>query len=167
MSAARAFGGIFAALALLPTTSARAANVGDGLKRCAAISAADARLACYDALVGRPVEAAPSAAAATAASAAPGHDATSFGTPVPSQSQLAERRPAPEVVDSIQAHITKVTTDGGGKTWLTLDNGQVWTTTDGDGRVGAGDLVTLRRSALGSYMMTTASRHSYHISRAK
>jgi len=52
---------------------------------------------------------------------------------------------------------------------VVLDNGQLWVFTDSeaeaDARLNPGDPVTIKRAALGSFLMKTASNHSYHVHR--
>jgi hypothetical protein len=50
---------------------------------------------------------------------------------------------------------------------VVLEGGQTWVLTEllDDPRLGPGDLVTIKRGALGSFMMTTPSKHQYHVRR--
>jgi len=48
-----------------------------------------------------------------------------------------------------------------------LDNGQIWTYQGDDGRLGPGDPVTIKRAALGSFIMVTQSKRSYHVTRTR
>jgi hypothetical protein len=105
-------------------------------------------------------------ATATAAAAAPAAgDAASFGF------TAAQVHAAPVGPTSIQAHISKVTTDQLGRTYLVLDNGQMWTSSDSEARedahMGPGDPVTIKKGALGSFVMVTDSRRTYHVHRSQ
>lgn len=172
-------------LALL-ANSAMASTARD-LARCAGIGAPDARLACYDALAGRSTDrgvatgaiaptapAAPaSAAAATstpstaptvpAAAPAPAGDPRNFGF-TPAQLHTA----APVGPEAVQAHIAQIA-DRAGRAYVVLDNGQTWTFTDPDEdtRLGPGDSVTIKRASLGSFLMLTPSKRSYHVRRTQ
>lgn len=135
------------------------------LADCVKIEAPDARLACYDAVVGR----APSAAkpASTAASplpaaAATGTAAAEFGKPRP-----PPPKPDKVVEESVRAAVSRVAADPQGHVTLTLDNGQVWTVIETDVRVDAGEGVTIRHGALGSFVLVTASRRTYHVRRLR
>jgi hypothetical protein len=127
------------------------------LAHCAAIVAADARLACYDAL-------APAASATPAAPARPPDtrtDAKAFGLPKPVPVA------APEVPELIHALVTQVTVGrlDGGSISVLLDNGQTWTVAASEVQLKAGDSVTIKRAALGSYLLTTQAKHSYRVRR--
>jgi hypothetical protein len=49
-----------------------------------------------------------------------------------------------------------------GNVRVALDNGQAWTFTATDALLRAGDPVTIKRGALGSFLLTTPSHHTYH-----
>jgi hypothetical protein len=127
------------------------------IARCAALGAADDRLACFDRL-------AASVAGAPRESAAPSTAGeNSFGLPAPPVSA------PPEATSAIEAHITEVVDNRAGRASLVLDNGQTWKLLGADdySRLSAGDAVTIRRGALGSFIMTTPSKRTYHVSRVK
>lgn len=158
-----------AALLAATAPSLAAPSVTDALARCAAIDAPTSRLACYDAAVGRPVGQTPlaeppaPAAAVAAAKPAPARtgDPHDFGlTPV-------QRKEAPSGPESIHARIVGLGGDGGGHAVVTLDNGQAWFVADTDPRLDVGQDVTIKRAALGSFLMTTADRHAYRVRRTK
>jgi hypothetical protein len=166
---------------------------GDDLAHCAGITAPDARLACYDSLAQRlgvrappastaptatavsppvpaaasatapaPATAASTATAAAAASPPLGSDPQNFGL---ASSQLRPAQPAgPRAID---ARIAAISADRIGRAFVVLDNGQTWTMTDADGRLAAGDPISIKRAALGSFIMTTASNHTYHVHRTQ
>jgi len=146
------------------------ASPGPGdLARCAAIDAPDQRLACYDTLAGRPPDrGAPALSAAASAPSTPGGHADS----APAQASPAQI-PASTGEDprnfGLQAHVTQIiqSATGFGRPILVLDNGQTWIFTEApdDSRLGSGDEVTIKRAALGSFMLTTPSHHSYHVHR--
>ena len=68
---------------------------------------------------------------------------------------------------SIAAHISIVSSSQAGQTFVVLDSGQTWTVMDNDGRLASGDTVTIKRAALGSFLMMTPSNHSYRVRRIK
>ncbi len=74
--------------------------------------------------------------------------------------------PAPGL-QSIQVHITNVLTDRQGNGYVLLDNGQMWTYQGDDGRMRPGEPVTIKRASLGSYIMVTQSKRSYHVTRQR
>ena len=160
-----------------------AAAAGDP-KSCASIDDAAARLACYDAAVGRsprPSAAAPSAAAkpvprpaaaapAAAAAAAPAVAAAEaakdpvaeFGL---SESAKAARDPAKAAEaaaapQSVVAKVISVRFRKYGEFVVTLDNGQVWEQTEPmpSAIVKVGDTVTIKKALFGSFTLVTAGR---------
>jgi hypothetical protein len=151
--------------------SAVAAPSNDDMARCAAIAAPDARLACYDTLAHRPVEKIPHAAATPPASSAPAQtpvaaapnpaDPRNFGLE-PTRQRTTDLGPK-----SIAAHIAIVSANQTGQTTVVLDTGQVWTVIENDGRLASGDAVTIKRAALGSFLMMTPSNRSYQVRRIK
>jgi hypothetical protein len=174
----------------LPARPATTPTAGD-LARCAGIAAPDARLACYDGLAGRSADRAATAAGTAAPSstpaavtatpairAAPTTQAPAPTAPAPAVAGEAQnfgltptqRHSAPEGPAAIQARIAKIIEDRRvGRTYVILDNGQTWSFTDAeeDARLGPGDPVTIKHAALGSFLMTTSSRHTYHVRRTQ
>lgn len=123
---------------------------------CASVLEADARLACYD-------KAFPPASGAGSdvldLEAQRRKAVEEFGF---NKQQLFERKPeqlrAAEP-DRIQGTVEGVLERPGGERVITFENGQVWLLTEGTsrGRLKAGDKVTVRTAALGSYMLVTPS----------
>jgi hypothetical protein len=74
---------------------------------------------------------------------------------------------APAGPDSIKATVSQITENRLNQVYLVLDNGQTWGLTEADPRVRPGDMVTIKRAALGSFLMTTPSRHSYRVERLR
>jgi len=95
-------------------------------------------------------------AAGTAASAST--DAKSFGL----MKHVVPSDPRP---DHIQAKVTRVDTSRLGSIRLSLDNGQVWTFDATDALIHAGDPITIKRGALGSFLLTTPAHHTYKAER--
>lgn len=194
--------------------SAGAPTAAD-LARCAAMTAPDARLACYDSLSAPAAPAAPAtpsasapalpaaaptvpvtnaipappavpapaqapasvpapansvpapAATSNAASAvAPANDPKNFGFTA-AQVQAHTQTPLPPGLQSIEAHIINVLTDRQGNGYVLLDNGQMWTYQGDDGRMRPGELVTIKHASLGSFIMVTKSKRSYHVVRER
>jgi hypothetical protein len=176
-------------LALLcATTAARADSPpaeSSGLVRCAGIAAPAARLACYDALAGR----APDSAAATADLSAPAatHHAPAHASAATANAQAALAAAAadpanfgldmahvervPDAPTSVRGEVKSVSQGGGagGRGTVQLDNGQVWQFTESgaDGRVQVGDTVTIKRAALGSFLLVPPSKRSFHVRRIR
>ena len=160
---------------LAVSLSTRSAAVSiDDLARCAALAEPGLRLACYDTLSGRPPD----------RSAPMGQLPTSPPTTVPVPVPLpavedprnfgltpAQAHPTPAAAgpSAVQAHIAQIiqSATGFGHTIVVLDNGQTWIFTEAqdDSRLGRDDSVTIKHAALGSFMLTTPSHHSYHVRR--
>lgn len=213
---------LFASAAAWPATAPTAAD----LARCAAMTAPDARLACYDNLSAPPANgaaaagvaakspsatptapatpavsapappaptgAAPAISAGPASNAAPApatapappaaspsgpsskaappavpaDDPQNFGF-TPAQVQAHSQAPPPQGLQSIQAHVTNVYTDRMKNAFVLLDNGQMWAYEGDDGRLRPGDPITIKRGSLGSFIMLTQSRRSYHVTRTR
>ncbi len=180
---------------LVPPGAAAAATPIDAgaLAHCAAMTAADERLACYDSLAHpktsptaagtappggvKPSSQGPTAApgtktsapAAAAVAAAPAGAAASGGTADPAKSFGLTKHPVPtdEGPDRIQAQARRVDTDHLGNVRVALDNGQVWTFNSPDALIRIGEPVTIKRGALGSYLLTTANHRTYKAQRSQ
>lgn len=164
-------------LAMGLTLAAAASARESKLARCAAIDDANARLACYDALAGRKSQdvvqntvippatplstaaGAPAPGSAAAAAPDPAVAAQKFGLSNPQQRKVEEGPTA------IQAHVAKALFDRNRRGYLLLDNGQTWLIVDDEAQLDDGEAVTIRRAALGSFMLTSASHHSFHVRR--
>jgi hypothetical protein len=166
---ARALVIAFSVSALLWLGAPLASAASADLARCATIAAPDARLACYDQLAGRPADAGtpttglmPGKPVSANAAPATAPTAQEFGL------TQAQAHPAPRGPDAIEAHVAGISTAATGHASVTLDNGQSWFVTDEDSLVlTTGDRVTIRRAALGSFLMTTPSKRAYHVRRTR
>jgi hypothetical protein len=159
--------------------AAGAAPSDDDMARCAAVASHEARLACYDALAHRPPDKAPSLAAAApdrrpeAAASAPvvaaaiAPEASSAADPKNFGLTAKQQRSVDLGPKAIAARISIVSSDQNGGVFIVLDSGQTWTVLDNDGRLAAGDAVTIKRAALSSFLMITPSNHSYRVRRIK
>ena len=134
-----------------------------------------------------PVSAVPAAAAAaipaaasTVAAPAPSNPAavapartlTPVAPPDPAEAarnfglSTAQLHTAPQGPQSIEAHVSQVTVDRSQRSFVVLDNGQTWASTEGGLELDTGELVTIKHAALGSFMLvSTKSKHSYHVRR--
>jgi hypothetical protein len=102
-----------------------------------------------------------SAPAPPAAPAAALNDPRNFGF------SPAQLHTLPQGPQSIQARVANISRNRTGTAYLALDNGQTWTYTDEDSRLGPGDLVTIKRAMLGAFLMTTPTKRSYHVQRVQ
>jgi len=135
------------------------------LHDCAVISTASERLACYDKLAARASRGgttpppAPSggalapagtvAAAAAAAPKPPAPAADSFGL------YAAEHPAAPAPAATLSARVVGLGSSAGGHPTVALEGGQLWELDEADPLLADGDLVTIKRAALGSFLLTT------------
>ncbi|HXP64107.1 MAG TPA: hypothetical protein VN815_01420 [Steroidobacteraceae bacterium] len=159
--------------------AAAAGPSAEQMAHCAAITARDERLSCYDVLAHRPPDEAPAIADTAAAPATPAApvaassarapktvaavaaDPKNFGLTA-TQEHIADLGPSSQT-----SHISILSSDQTGKTYAVLDNDQTWIVTDPDGWLHSGDAVTIRRAQFGSYLLFTPSNHSYHVRRLK
>lgn len=158
-----------ASVVFASTSPSLGAGELEGTHRCAAVVGDAARLACYDQAFGGPdsnvapsVAAVPSAAVATQAR-------EEFGL-----SEAAKRARDPEkaretMPESISAVVAKVVRRPTGESIVTLENAQVWEQAEPGTTVllKAGDSVTIRRAALGSYVLVTPSRAAVRVRRVR
>ena len=155
---------------------------------CAAIDDPSARLACYDAAFPRPAPGsrgvppaapavvqtpasaaiAPAVLPATVPAARPASEAEEFGL---SERQRAAREPQPEKppATAVTAAVTAVRKLPTGYLRIDLDNDQAWQQTEIDPniRLRTGDRVTIRKAALGSFLLETPGRFSTRVRRVK
>jgi hypothetical protein len=171
---------------VLLSAAAGAATVSsDDMSRCAGIASPGTRLACYDALAHRAPELA--TAPATSLSATPASVASPAPVvPLATSPAVASPAAAPPPDDpksfglsAVQRHVAVVgpkeesgrivslAANQTGHSIIVLDSGQTWTVLDDDGFVSNGDHITIKRAALGSYLMTTPSHHTYRVHRVQ
>lgn len=171
---------------LAAADTARAAPSAEQLQACAAIATDAERLACFDGLYHREAVPAPAAAApraatsttpaaarpaaptaaapAAAASAAPAAAAPSketFGL------YSAEHPTVPLTIESISARVIAFGRHSDGHPTVALEGGQLWELDESDPLLAVGDMVTIRRAALGSFLLTTASKRTHRVSRLR
>jgi hypothetical protein len=127
---------------------------------CAALTDDNERLACYDALTKAKSARPPTAPVATAGSD-PARGDAGFGA-------VQLKKPTkPQGPEQIKATVTRVSAERQGTVSVLLDNGQTWTLHESEPRLTSGDLVTIRRASLGSFLMITPTRHSYRVQRTQ
>lgn len=160
------------------------------LARCAAVAGSNERLACYDALAASVLPGAtsalpaPAASTPSVASVAPAAQTTPVAAAVAGQTAPTSRavnpddpanfgltrqqlKAIPSGPDSIKGIVSQMTEDRLNNVIVVLDNGQTWTFVEQEPRLRPGDSVTIKRASLGSFLMTTPSRHSYRVQRSK
>jgi len=145
---------------------------------CASIADDAQRLACYDNAFGRPQAVgagSPAAGPAPAAAAAPA--ATVFVTDPVDEfglSEAAKRARDPEkakdtLPEQISAEVAKVSRRPTGEMVVTLESGQVWVQIETVSKaiVKPGDTVTIKKGALGSYLLVSANHVATSVRRIR
>ena len=127
---------------------------------CAHVRNDTDRLACYDQAFGRP----PASAAAT--SPAPNEQ---FGFTEKEMARNTGQSAAPAAPGSVTAAIKSLDWRRDGKFVVTLDNTQVWAQSELNSQadVQVGDAITVRRGALGSYLLVTKAGIGTRVKRVK
>jgi hypothetical protein len=170
---------VFSCISLIGTGSALGAEPARVEHPCAGIAEDAARLACYDEAFGRrsiahtgESAAAPvtlDAGVAASSAVATVDPVADFGL-TDSQKRARDPEQAKKTMpDSITATVAHVRRRPTGELVVTLDNGQVWAQTEtvSQAVVKPGDLVTIRKGALGSFVLVTANRIATKVQRTK
>jgi|KBSMisStandDraft_5_1062788.scaffolds.fasta_scaffold21728_3 hypothetical protein len=132
----------------------------DAQHPCAHLRNDTERLACYDQAFGKP------AAAAAATAAAPQEQ---FGFTEKELARNTGQSAVSAAAESVTAAITSLVRRHDGKFVVTLDNAQVWAQSEFNSQadVEIGDSVTVRRGALGSYLLVTKAKIGTRVKRVK
>ena len=176
---------------LAAADAAGAAPSAEQLQACAAIATDAERLACFDGLYHRGAVPAPSAAAPRSAAPAPPAAAPPAAAPLaaptaatPAAAAAAAPPPAapsketfglysvehptiPLTIDSISARVIAFGRHSDGHPTVALEGGQLWKLDESDPVLAVGDMVTIKRAALGSFLLTTASKRTHRVTRLR
>ena len=127
--------------------------------QCAHVRNDTDRLACYDQAFGKPP-------AAAATSPVPNEQ---FGFTEKEMARNTGQSAAPAAPDSVTAAIKSLDRRLDGKFVVTLDNTQVWAQSEFNSQadVQVGDAITVRRGALGSYLLVTKAGIGTRVKRVK
>ena len=127
---------------------------------CAHVRDDTDRLACYDQAFGKPQ------ASAAATSPAPSEQ---FGFTEKEVARNTGQSTASVAPDSVKAAIKSLDRRRDGKFVVTLDNTQVWAQSEFNSQadVQVGDAITVRRGALGSYLLVTKAGIGTRVKRVK
>jgi hypothetical protein len=128
--------------------------------QCAHVRNDTDRLACYDQAFGKPPASAP------ATSPAPNEQ---FGFTEKEMVRNTGQSTASAAPDSVTAAIKSLDRRRDGKFVVTLDNTQVWAQSEINSQadVQVGDAITVRRGALGSYLLVTKAGIGTRVKRVK
>ena len=153
-------------LGLSVAMAAYGADAACGAHECASVNSDSDRLACYDRAFGGPVKAGDDLGAGGERTTEARRD---FGL-----SESDKRVRDPEAArasrpDSIEATVSAVRPEMRGRFVVTLDNGQVWMQSESitHARLSAGDAVTIRKAALGSYLLVIPGRVAMRVRRVQ
>jgi hypothetical protein len=147
------------------------------LRACAGIVADPERLACYDRLM-RPASANPAPAPAAAAVAPPAvappavapPSAAPDAAPPPKESfgmYAAEHPKAPVVAAALESAVVALGKSPSGRMTVQFEGGALWELEEADPLLAVGDVVTIKRAALGSYLMYTPTRRTHRVRRLR
>jgi hypothetical protein len=157
------------AAALIAAGTAQAAAPASTAEFLACASEKDdaRRLACFDAAVDR-ARTAP-ASPATAVAAVPLSQEERFGLHGDLKREKAQEVPELQELEQLQAEVTKVSTKPHGELVVTLENGQVWSEIqpNSGARVKAGERVTIKPGALGSFLLVPPNGRSTKVTRTR
>ncbi|MGH6950188.1 MAG: hypothetical protein ACREH4_04915 [Vitreimonas sp.] len=140
-------------------TSAPPEDIRDRVRTCAAVSEPAQRLACYDQL-GAEVEQTPADAWSITLNRQGVQEIQreAFGLNLPNLSQLIpDLRGQAGAIDRVEMRILRIISHGDGHFTFLMDNGQRWTQTEPERvtNIRVGDVVTIRRGALTSFIMNS------------
>jgi hypothetical protein len=124
------------------------------IKKCAEIGSTAQRLACYDKIAEGP----PATASAEPPAAAPKE---SFGL----YSAEHPKAPPPPVEPLITEKVISIGSNSRGRVTVTLTGDQVWELDSADPVLATGDLVTVKRATLGSFILTTPAGRLHRVHR--
>jgi hypothetical protein len=178
---------LFVAVAAILPSLAPAAEAAR--HQCATVADDSARLTCYDSVFGRPADSArtsapaavapPQAAVAppqaavtppqAAANAVPAGDPANFGLSRWDERKLDPKAAERQSPSSFVAKVTTVEWRRDNRFVVTLDNSQVWQQAETltTARPMAGDPVTIRAAALGSYLLVTKASIATRVRRVR
>jgi len=163
--------------ALLVRWSSPEAAEAVSIERCRALNESAERLLCYDTLFPR-VSASSGRPAPQPLPARPPDRSTDEALHTPTASGQAPEDAIrtfglsgarERAIEGVSATVTELHHEPGGRFVLYLDNGQVWRQieTDNWAPPRKGERVTIRRAALGSYMLETVENLATHVRRVR
>ena len=117
-----------------------------------------------------PAPAAASAAPAAGTTAASAATATAAAAPPPKESfglYTAEHPTAPAVTQSLDDRVVATGASASGRMTVTLASGALWELDDVDPLLAVGDVVSIRRAALGSFLLETPTKRTHRARRLR
>ena len=143
---------------LVGASGAFAAELAEEFSACRPLEPAAKRLECYDDAIDRHNEQKNPDPRATTSGGQTATETPSaeelFGKNADEVRRAVEQASGGEHLDQIEARVTELLSIAPGKVAISLDNGQLWRqTTTSSLRLSAGDVVTIRRASMGSYVL--------------
>jgi hypothetical protein len=117
-----------------------------------------------------PAPAAASAAPAAGTTAASAATATAAAEPPPKESfglYTAEHPTAPAVTQSLDDRVVATGASASGRMTVTLASGALWELDEADPLLAVGDVVSIRRAALGSFLLETPTKRTHRARRLR
>jgi hypothetical protein len=117
-----------------------------------------------------PAPAAASAAPAAGTTAASAATATAAAAPPPKESfglYTAEHPTAPAVTQSLDDRVVATGASASGRMTVALASGALWELDEADPLLAVGDVVSIRRAALGSFLMETPTKRTHRARRLR
>ena len=102
---------------------------------------------------------------AAAATAGCGCGSAAATSPQQSFGLYAAEHPAPPTGSSLSAKVLEIRPGANGHATVVLEGGQVWELEEPDALLTSGDAITIRRAALGSFLMNTAQGRTHRVHR--
>lgn len=137
--------------------------------QCATVQDGAQRLACYDAAVGRLREAESQGnLIAVDRQQVATLERESFGFRLPTLStfvpRLGDGGESTEGLESLQMQVARIASRANGRHAFVMENGQIWTQAEAQrtSNVRAGDTITIRRGAIGNYMLSPSRGGAAH-----
>jgi hypothetical protein len=150
-------------LAAVATAEEPATRVPAQLRSCVAIKRNTERLACFD----RGIDALLQSDAESAAGAPSAE--SSFGLFAQAPTQTNAGAPSRDQIEKLEARVAAISAAADGSAVIVLDNDQSWRQISGSATLllKVGDPVVIRRSALGSFQLSTPNGRSAKVKRVR
>jgi hypothetical protein len=75
--------------------------------------------------------------------------------------------PVAPLAPNLEARVLAIGTSPAGRQMVTLEGGQLWELDDEDRALFVGDEVTIRRAALGSFLLDTPAKRTHRVHRVR
>jgi hypothetical protein len=157
----------FTTAAIAQTAAPPTPDAVSAVFACASVQSEEERLSCYDSAVAN-MQRAQTQGDLVAVDRAQVRtiQRESFGFSLPSISGLLPNlaRQEADTVEQLEMQVTRITDRANGRHAFVMNNGQVWTQVEAQRvyNIREGDTITVRRAALGSYLLSPARGGAAH-----